>query len=218
MKKSFPAAGCDMAKKYRAKRAGKLSPLGAALAVIAALALLAAAGWLIFRYAGLSGRYAYPVKYRREIMEASAENSLPPCLVASVVNTESGFDPNAVSPVGAVGLMQLLPSTAEWIAGMRGMEFEEQRLYEPAYNIDMGCWLLSYMLKRYDGNLRYALIAYNAGHGALEKWLADPAYVDENGELAVIPYNETRNYVDKIEKAIIQYEKLYGEQLEKADD
>lgn len=201
-----------------AKKAKGLKGPRAAIAVIAAVLVLAAAAALMVWYKGLPLRYRYPLKYKEEILAACSEYGLEPCFVAAVINTESGYDADAVSRAGAVGLMQLMPSTAEWIASMRGVDYEEQRLSDPAYNIDMGCWLLSYLLERYNGNERYALIAYNAGSGTLEGWLKNEEYLNESSELSVIPYNETRNYVERIEKAIEKYERLYGEQLEKAED
>ena len=185
--------------------------------ILAALLVIAAGAVLYFAGGRLRSRVFYPLKYREEIVSSAEKYGLSPCLVAAVINTESGFRPEAVSVDGAKGLMQLLPSTAEWIAAMRGMDFEEQQLFEPDKNIDYGCWLLKYLIDRYDGSVRYALIAYNAGHGRLEGWLANEEYVDENGELAVIPYGETDSYVKKAERAMEEYRERYGEQLEKAD-
>lgn len=181
------------------------------LALIVAAALLMIGAFLYFSRQTL--KTAHPIKYKEEIMTVSEEYGLDPCLVAAVINTESGFDPDAVSRVGAIGLMQLMPETAEWAAAMRGMTYNEALLTEPQYNIELGCWLLNYLLKRYN-NERYALIAYNAGSGTLESWLKDESYLNENGELAVIPYGETANYVDRIEKAREQYRKVYGEELD----
>ncbi len=151
-----------------------------------------------------------PLKYVEELKAAADRYGLDRRLVAAVVNTESGFDAKAVSRDGAEGLMQLLPTTAEWIAGMRGMTYEEGCLFDPETNLDYGCWLLRYLLDRYEGNLRYALIAYNAGHARLEEWIETRA--DENGEID-IPYPETKNYVRKIEGLIERYGKVYEKEL-----
>ena len=180
--------------------------------LLGVVAVLIAAGVLAY-YLRVPQRMVYPLKFKDEITASSMQYGLEPCLVAAVINTESGFDPEAVSSAGAVGLMQLLPATAEWAAGMRGMTYNEALLTEPQYNIDMGCWLLSYLLQRYDNNLRYALIAYNAGNGTLERWLEDESLTNEKGELTEIPYKETRNYVDRIEKRTEQYRKAYGDDL-----
>ena len=180
----------------------------------AALAFAVSATALMF--GGCVGRRLdrslYPLKYADEIKAAADRYRLDRCLVAAVVNTESGFRPEAVSGDGAEGLMQVLPTTAEWIAFRRGIEYEEGSLFDPETNLDYGCWLLSYLLDRYNGSVRNALIAYNAGHGRLDGWLVTGA--DENGELADIPYAETRNYVAKVTKAIEKYREIYEEELE----
>lgn len=178
-----------------------------ALAVILSLAAVLAAAWLLFGKTIVRNVKArmYPIKYTDEIISAADRYGLDRFLVAAVVNTESSFRPDAVSQDGAVGLMQLLPSTAEWIAFRRGETFSEEMLYDPETNLDYGCWFLNYLIDRYDGSVRHALIAYNAGFGRLDEWLKTGAV--ENGELKEIPYAETRNYVDRVFK----YQKIYGE-------
>ena len=199
----------------RARRKKGRAAIWAAAVIL--LAAVCAAGLYAMR-GRFSFRFSYPLKYTEYIKKSAEEYGLSPCFVAAVINTESGFDPEAVSVDGAVGLMQLLPSTAEWIAGMRGIKYDEDMLRSPEYNIDFGCWLLRYLLDRYDGSVRYAAVAYNAGHGRLESWLANSDYLDENGELAVIPFDETRNYVRRVERAAEEYKERYGEQLEKAGE
>lgn len=153
----------------------------------------------------------YPISYVEEIKAAADRYGLDRYLVAAVVATESGFRPEAVSSVGAEGLMQLMPTTAEWISYRRGLDHAECDLFDPETNLDYGCWLLKYLLDRYDGSVRNALIAYNAGYGRLDGWLETGA--DENGELKDIPYAETRNYVEKVNKYMEKYRELYEEEL-----
>lgn len=155
---------------------------------------------------------AYPLEYIEELIAASSEYGLDPRLVASVINTESRFLKDAVSVDGAVGLMQLLPTTAEWIAWKRSIDYDENSLYDPKTNMDYGCWLLRFLLDRYDGNTEYALIAYNAGHGRLDEWLDNPSLC-KDGQLTDIPYPETDNYVKKIKAAIGRYGDIYGDIL-----
>lgn len=193
----------------RSSKRRRKAVLYTVLIIIAAILIIAFGLY----YLRVPQKVMYPLKYRSEIMKSSITYGLDPCLVAAVINTESGFDPNAVSGAGAVGLMQLMPETAEWAAQMRGMSFDPELLTEPQYNIDLGCWLLNYLLKRYN-NKRCALAAYNAGSGALDGWLKNEEYLNENGELAVIPYPETANYVEKVLKAEEQYLAAYGEDLE----
>ena len=153
----------------------------------------------------------YPLKYTAELTEAADRYGLDRYLVAAVIDTESGFRPEAVSQDGACGLMQLLPMTAEWIDFRRGTTLPENGLFEVGTNLDYGCWFLSYLLERYGGSVKNALTAYNAGHNRLDSWLETGA--DENGELKEIPYPETRNYVDKVLKSYEIYRELYAEEL-----
>ncbi len=151
----------------------------------------------------------YRLEYPALIQQYSREYSLDPYLVAAVIHCESGNRPEAESPKGAVGLMQIMPETGAWIGEKLGVEgFETEMLKAPATNIQMGCWYLNYLLDRFDGNLPHALAAYNAGPGNVSKWLEDPACA-QDGVLREIPFEETRNYVERVERAYAVYEELY---------
>ncbi|MBO4563750.1 MAG: lytic transglycosylase domain-containing protein [Clostridia bacterium] len=181
-----------------------------AILITAAVLLLAAGALFAVKY--ISGRVhgvVYPLRFTEELTAAAARYGLDPKLVAAVVYTESGFRESAVSADGAEGLMQILPSTAEWIAFRKGEPSEGIDLFDPATNLDYGCWLLKFLLDRYDGNTRFALIAYNAGHGRLDSWLKD----DPTGELNDIPYGETRAYVDKVLRSMDKYGEIYENEL-----
>lgn len=188
------------------KRTNKGAVLAALLSALMLIAALPGCGTSKLRVAS-------PAEYAEYIKKAAAEHGLSPYLVAAVINTESSFRPDAVSSDGAEGLMQVLPMTAEWIDYRRGSALEDNGLFDPETNVDYGCWLLSYLLDRYGGNERYALIAYNAGFSRLDSWLAEEQYLDENGELSVIPYAETRNYVEKINRYKAIYEEEYADLL-----
>ena len=82
----------------------------------------------------------------------------------------------------------------------------ESRIFEPDYNIDLGCWLLSFLLEKYNGDVELAAAAYNAGHSAVNRWLDDPKYYD--GKNLTIPYEETENYVKKVKDAYEKYQFL----------
>lgn len=148
----------------------------------------------------------YVKKYEDEVLAAAEKYGLEPALVFAVIRTESSFDPNAVSPAGAKGLMQIMQTTGEWVCLRMGDEFDESRIFEPEYNIGLGCHLLRYLLDKYDGELRFALAAYNAGSGRVDSWLADPAYYD--GQELSIPFDETRNYVKKVLTAYEKYKEM----------
>lgn len=150
--------------------------------------------------------FSYPMEYEAEVGRACRKYDLDPCLVFAVIRTESFFTPDAVSGAGAQGLMQIMPETGEWIAWKQGREYDESRIFEPEYNIDLGCWLLAFLLDKYDGNVELAAAAYNAGHSAVNRWLADPQYYD--GKKLTIPFEETENYVEKVKDAYEKYQFL----------
>ena len=117
-----------------------------------------------------------------ELADAAADRyGLPRELVRSVMAAESGFQPAAISPKGAIGLMQLMPGTAQTL----GVD-----AHDPAQNVDAGARYLRDLLERYNYGLRHALAAYNAGPGAVDKYNGIP------------PYRETINYIGRIEKKL----------------
>ncbi len=158
-------------------------------------------------------RRTYKLLYPDEILACADEFSLDPCLVAAVIQTESSNRAQVVSPKGAIGLMQIMPSTGEWIASKLDVSnYSEERLKEPLLNIRLGCWYIRYLLDKYGGNERMALYAYNAGPGNVDKWLKDPQYAGING-LENIPYTETADYAIKVQSAKEKYSKLYEKEL-----
>ena len=152
----------------------------------------------------------YPRHYQAIVEQNSAAYGIPCELIYAVIRSESNFDPNAQSPAGARGLMQLMPQTYEWIAWRLREDAAADAIWEPGQNIRYGCYLLSYYYQKYS-NWESALAAYNAGDGNVDRWLADPAY-SEDGRLTDIPFAETRNYVKRVEAAREAYEELYHEQ------
>lgn len=131
---------------------------------------------------------AFPLKYRGEIEAAGAEFGVDPVLVASVIKTESRFRAGAVSPRGAVGLMQVMPSTAEFVA--EKYDLGEFDLYNPHDNIRIGTCYLRYLFDRF-GDTRTVLAAYNAGPGNVARWAVD-------GRVETTPFPETNKYVEKV--------------------
>ena len=133
--------------------------------------------------------FAFPLKYKSYIRTACSAHNMNPVLVASVIHAESNFKKNSVSPKGAIGLMQIMPSTAEFIA--KKMNKANYDLYDAQTNIEMGTFYLKYLLDKF-GDLKTVLIAYNAGEGNVARWLEGGA------KLATSPYPETNAYVEKV--------------------
>ena len=156
----------------------------------------------------------YPKPYLDQLLKAMKGNDLDPIVVLSLIRQESVFNPLARSPVGARGLMQLMPATARRLK--RGVQ--DRHLVNPAINIELGTKYFKGLYKRYDGNLVYVLSAYNAGESRVERW--KDLYFDTEGEIIKniesIPFLETRNYVKLIFRNIFFY-KLLMENKELAD-
>ena len=147
----------------------------------------------------------FPLKYKSYITESATKYNLSASVVASVINAESNFNKNAVSHKGAIGLMQILPSTAEWInSQIYNTDFSKELLKNPQINIEMGCFYLNYLSKKFD-NLTCVLCAYNAGETVVRQWLNNPEYSTDKQTLTKIPYSETNNYVKKIQNYIKVY-------------
>lgn len=135
---------------------------------------------LIMREKRIILRYDIDVnKFDQFISNSSNKHNIDPALVRAVIKAESNFNHRAVSPVGAQGLMQLMPATAS--------QLQVDDAFHPEKNIEGGVRYLSYLLKLYRGNLTLALAAYNAGEGAVAKY-----------HNQVPPYRETRNYVKRV--------------------
>lgn len=196
----------------RRRAAGKRAARGrfAVLISLAALVLCAALMWqYVFRERYL--KYAYPLKYTAGVRENASENGLDEWLVFAVVRTESRFNPNARSNIGALGLMQLTPDTFDW-AQSKTAEDESlpaARLYDPEINLRYGTVVLKQLLDEF-GREDTALAAYHAGRAKVKSWLGDKRYSSDGISLSYIPYDNTRAYVRNVLRAREIYAQLYG--------
>lgn len=156
-------------------------------------------------------RKTHPISYNEIICRYSAEYNVPDYVIYAVIKVESDFDPEAISSAGAVGLMQMMPSTFDWLTGDEHLaeHLPSKKLEDPEVSIRYGTYYLSYLYKKFDYNWDTAFAAYNAGEGNVRKWLCDPEYSDGEGNLTKIPFTETKNYVSKVNDAIDMYKKLY---------
>ena len=148
----------------------------------------------------------FPNTYNSYIQEYSKEYGVDPLLVKGIVRTESDFNTNALSNMGAKGLMQITNSTGEWIAGKVGVkDFTPIMLYNPKINIEFGCWYIKNLENEFK-NKDNAIAAYNAGRNNVKKWLVNKKYSTNGITLNKIPFKETANYV----KRVNLYEKIYS--------
>jgi soluble lytic murein transglycosylase len=153
-----------------------------------------------------------PLKHEDIIRQQANDKNLDPALIAAVIYQESKFQ-DRTSHAGATGLMQLLPSTAHYIARKSGgTEFVSGDLSTPQINISYGSWYLRYLLDKYDDNERLALAAYNAGETNVDRWVRDNGGADGFGA-DDIPFPETRGYVTSVEKHKKMYRDKYGHEL-----
>lgn len=152
----------------------------------------------------------YPIKYEEYVIKYSEEYQVPQETIYAVIYTESGFNDKAESSAGAFGLMQIIPSTFEWISGKIGENYVAEDVCNPEKNIKYGVYYLSYLYKKF-GNWDTALASYNAGPGRVGGWLSDTRYSDDKISLKEIPIIETKNYVKKVNKVTKIYIELYFE-------
>ena len=149
-------------------------------------------------------RLRYPLHYSEYVRVHARENHLDPALLAAVIYQESKFDTGARSSSGAIGLMQLTPTTARGIAiRTGGSAFRTADLYDPEINIRYGSWYLHDLFLKYKDE-KLVLAAYNAGQGNLDRWLARHQPIE---------FAETRAYVQRVEKLKRIYRRAWGSQL-----
>lgn len=150
--------------------------------------------------------FLYPKPYLNELSAILKKDKLDPIVVLSLIRQESVFNPQARSPVGARGLMQLMPATAR---RMR-RSVKDKHLVNPKINIELGTKYFAGLVKRYEGNLVYVLSAYNAGEGRVERWKGNLFDADATilKNIENIPFLETRNYVKLIFRNIFFYKLL----------
>jgi len=146
----------------------------------------------------LVNRY-YPLHYVDIVNEHAAAFDLDPVLIFAVIHAESRFNSNAVSRVGASGLMQIMESTAYWIAPRAGLtDFNyERQIFDPSINILLGTYYLRMLVETF-GDVDVALAAYNAGRGNVGNWLRNAEFSSDGMTLDYIPFAETRNYVNRV--------------------
>ena len=152
----------------------------------------------------------YKIDYSKYVEKYSKEYDVDKYLIYATIKAESNFNQYAKSSQGALGLMQLLYSTAEEIAPKAGISITEETIYDAEININLGTKLLSILLQKYD-NTGLALAAYNAGSGNVDNWINKGIIKNDGSDLENIPFQETNNYVRKILMDYEIYLKLYND-------
>ena len=154
-----------------------------------------------------------PLRHEDIIRQQARDKNLDPALIAAVIYQESRFRARP-SSAGALGLMQLLPETAHFIAGKTGgTRFTTEDLATPQINIAYGSWYLRHLIDQYEGNEVLAIAAYNAGGTNVDKWVAEAGGEDEFDHTEDIPFPETRGYVANVLEKQEQYRDNYGPEL-----
>lgn len=155
-------------------------------------------------------RLIYPLGYSSVVSRYSEEYSVPAILVYATIKTESNFRPDARSAAGALGLMQLMPDTFDEMA-VRCDDSLTDDYFNTELNIKYGTAYLSYLYSRF-GRWDYTILAYNAGPENLISWITEDN-INDNGEILNIPFKESREYLEKVNRAMIKYEKIYKTEI-----
>lgn len=154
----------------------------------------------------------YPIHYKEEIRAQSQSYEVDPFLIASIIKVETNFKTSKESKRGAIGLMQLMPDTANWIleqAKIPDTSLEELK-HEPERNIQLGTWYLRNLSDQFNGNEAVMIAAYNAGPGKVSSWLRDGVWDGSFDTVKDIPFGETRHYVQRVIYYYNQYVKIYN--------
>lgn len=154
----------------------------------------------------------YPINYIEEIQKYSNEYGVDPKVVLAIMRVESNFKSDAVSKVNAKGLMQVLPDTAKHVAKLLNVNVNSVDLNDPETNVKFGTYYLKYLMQNFS-NMDTVYAAYNGGIGNVNTWLKDSKYSNDGISLYNIPSSETKNYVNKVNKALKAYEILYGKEF-----
>jgi soluble lytic murein transglycosylase len=184
------------------------------LRLMAALALVTLLGIaLVSRIQHASPGVGLPLSDASVIREQAADKHLDPALIAGVIYAETKFEPRT-SSAGALGLMQILPATADYIAHLSGgVRFTTGDLATPRINVAYGSWYLRYLLDHYEGNEMLAVAAYNGGLANVDSWVAKAREAGRTLTVADIPFPETRAYVERVLRAQAEYRSVYPHAL-----
>lgn len=166
---------------------------------------------VLFYRSNWLGRVVYPIFYREEIETSARQNDVDPLLVAAIIRVESNYKPNQTSHKGAVGIMQVMPDTAEWLFEKDGLgEITSEDLKNPKINIQVGTRYLGVLNNQFKSNPVLVIASYNAGPGNVTKWLQNNTWDGSLETASNIPFWETRKYVNRVVYYYNKYTKIYA--------
>lgn len=196
------------------KKAGRSQRKWLTLLVVLVAVLFG--GWRLWNTDAVQMRFVYMWDYQQDIITYSEKNNVDPFLIAAIIKNESNFKHKAVSGVGAVGLMQIMPDTGRWIAEQMGLaDYKDSDLYQTRTNIRMGCWYVGELEHEFQHNLVLLMIAYNAGRGQTHGWMQENGWDYDFNDIKAIPYADTREYVGKVLQDRDKYYLLYKDKINK---
>ena len=152
----------------------------------------------------------YPLKYSEYVEKYAKEYNIDKYMVYAIIKAESNFNENAKSSSDAIGLMQIMETTAIETARKMDLEVTEEDLFKPDLNINIGLKYFKYLLNQYDNNYPLAIIAYNAGIGNVDTWIKEGIIKEDGTDIENVPFKETNNYVRKILRDYEIYKGLYN--------
>jgi soluble lytic murein transglycosylase len=179
------------------------------IAIVIIIIVSVSLGYAYDRIITAIEKRSHPIRYEEFVERYSREYNVPQYIIFSVIKAESSFNSNAVSHAGAVGLMQITPDTFDWLTNYRLREnLAQGLLYDPETNIKYGTFFLSYLYREF-GSWDISFAAYNAGMNRVKNnWMHNPEIIKDN-EIVYIPIEETRNYVQRVNRNIEVYRRLY---------
>lgn len=201
-------------RKARSRRTKTHGRLYSWLLLLGVLLVIGFGGWKIWSSDTVQMRFVYMWEYQQDIVTYSKKNNVDPFLVAAIIKNESNFKHDAVSKVGAVGLMQIMPETGRWIAEQMGLKnYQDSDLYQTRKNIRMGCWYVGELEHEFQHNLVLLMVAYNAGRGQTHEWMQENGWDYNFNDIKSIPYHDTREYVAKVMQDRDKYYLLYKDRI-----
>lgn len=183
------------------------------LKILITLLILASIIFILFKVIKIDDiimKKIYPLKYSEYVEKYAEEYNIDKYMVYAIIKAESNFDENAKSSSNAIGLMQIMETTAIETAKKMKLEITEEDLFEPDLNIKIGLKYFTYLLNQYNNNYPLAIIAYNAGIGNVDSWIKNGTIKEDGTDLENVPFKETNNYVRKILRDYEIYKALYN--------